>query len=232
MGYYTCVLAVGTPAAVELGKPASFYRDLLANRNHLLALPSAPAGVDGGEDDGERPLSTLALPSTSPMRPRSARLPDMLVGDALEDSEVLPPLTDQVLPPLTDQPARSSSIQHGGDLDLATSSGDRKRPRPQELEGQQAYVEEHGLEGQPGYYKRLVIQCPLSSSEHVGLAPCCKKRNMGQRQTARFGHLEPYGYLGAWASAAASFASRADHMSYRPPLDAVERYMRERAWLE
>ena len=57
------------------------------------------------------------------------------------------------------------------------------------LEGQTGRVEEGGVEGTPGYYRRLCVTCPWHSVP--GAMPCRARRNTGAGQTSLLGVHEP-----------------------------------------
>ena len=69
---------------------------------------------------------------------------------------------------------------------------------PDFIEGQRCKVETHGTPGSRGYYKRLIVRCPLASKAHSGGQCEYKKRNVGQAQTIHYGELEPVAFLGVW----------------------------------
>ena len=78
-----------------------------------------------------------------------------------------------------------------------------------EVEGCALRLEQHGVQGARGSYRRLIVTCPLHGTKEK---PCCKKRNTGVRQTRRLGENEPKAYLGSWLSIADKFTSRKKHM--------------------
>jgi hypothetical protein len=75
------------------------------------------------------------------------------------------------------------------------------------LEGVPVRMEERGVDGAVGYYRRLVVMCPLHCE--VGKGPCRVRRNTGARQTAKLGVQEPLAYLGAWLLARSDVLPRA-----------------------
>ena len=82
------------------------------------------------------------------------------------------------------------------------------------LEGLPVRVEERGMEGMPGYYRRIFVTCPLHTLP--GAMPCRVRRNTGRRQTGKLGVQEPLAYLGAWLAAGSACASREEHMAAKP----------------
>jgi len=81
------------------------------------------------------------------------------------------------------------------------------------VEGQPVRVEEHGVDGMPGYYRRVIVTCPWHTGH--GQQPCRLRRNTGHRQTAALGMKEPLAYLGAWLVAGSKFSSREDHARFQ-----------------
>ena len=82
------------------------------------------------------------------------------------------------------------------------------------VEGLPVRVEERGVEGALGYYRRVFVTCPLHSAP--GAMPRRVRRNTGLRQIGQLGLHEPLAYLGAWVLAGARCASRAEHMLLKP----------------
>ena len=106
------------------------------------------------------------------------------------------------------------------------------RPKPITLEGCTVTEDSHGQPGQPGYYKRYIVNCPLACTGHSGArAPCCKRRGCGPAQCSSFGDMEPFAFLGAWLAAAPRYADRGAHMEHVPSGRDVEAYMRSQNWM-
>ena len=82
------------------------------------------------------------------------------------------------------------------------------------VEGQAVRVEERGIEGTSGYYRRICATCPFRTLPRA--LPCRARRNTGPRQTARLGVHEPLAYIGAWRESGSSFSSREDHVAFKP----------------
>ena len=82
------------------------------------------------------------------------------------------------------------------------------------LEGVPVRMEERGVHGAVGYYRRLVVTCPLHCE--VGKAPGRVRRNTGARQTAKLVVQWPLAYLGAWLIPGPDFATRVAHVAYKP----------------
>ena len=174
-----------------------------------------------------RALASKAVPRKSGKRKRDA-------GDDpgnVDDSSAL----WHVLPRAAPAPAATVLASHApiADAPSAAAAPDRvaedpraaslaeAAPRAQGLgtlvdmvEGLPVRVEERGVEGAPGYYRRVFVTCPLHSAP--GSTPCRVRRNTGLRQTGQLGLHEPLAYLGAWVLAGARCASRAEHMLLKP----------------
>ena len=93
------------------------------------------------------------------------------------------------------------------------------------VEGVAVRVEERGVEGTAGYYRRLCVTCPWHSN--VGGAQCRARRNTGARQTAMLGVHEPLAFLGAWLAAGPACASREEHVALRPTSADTQAYAQE-----
>ena len=76
-------------------------------------------------------------------------------------------------------------------------------------------------------YHRLFVTCAHSDSLHCGRGPCRRKRNISEAHTRHFGRLEVVGDLGVWLRRSRDFASRAEHMSFRPHWRGIEDYVVE-----
>ncbi len=110
-----------------------------------------------------------------------------------------------------------------------------QRPLITHLEGVPVWEDVHGTPGSAGGYRRFFVRCPLAGGAHeMGgqCGPCAKRRGTGPAQTAGIGPMEPFAYLGVWLRRASDFASRGEHVRYRPSPDTVAAYARERGWLE
>ena len=83
------------------------------------------------------------------------------------------------------------------------------------LEGQPVRVEERGVEGTLGYYRRVCVTCHTHCEP--GKAPCRVRRNTGPRQTAKLGVNAPMAYLGAWLLAGRELATRDEHAASARP---------------
>jgi hypothetical protein len=93
------------------------------------------------------------------------------------------------------------------------------------IEGRKVQIEERGVDGEAGSYRRAIVICKHFS--HLGHIPCDKKRGLGARQTAAFGPLEPIGFLGCWLKNAADYPDHRGHNAYNPTLGDIRRYMEE-----
>ena len=82
------------------------------------------------------------------------------------------------------------------------------------LEGHPVRVEERGVEGARGHYKRVLATCQTHCDP--GKAPRKVKRNTGPNQTVRLGVNEPLAYLGAWLITGPQLATRDEHAACKP----------------
>ena len=89
------------------------------------------------------------------------------------------------------------------------------------LEGVVLHEEAHGVIGQPGSYRRLVVRCPHHKS-------CRKTRSFGVRRVAQsgLGDIEPYAFLGCWLSAHSRLEASA-HKHFAPTMAEVVAYADE-----
>ena len=116
-------------------------------------------------------------------------------------------------------------------VSTASSSGFGHQAAPIGIPGLSLIHDEHLRPGQPGYYRRVAVMCPLCDSTHARDAnPCKKYRNMGVAQTA-LGAQEPVAYLAVWARHADRFATAKEHIAFRPSHEQVKSYMRSQGWL-
>lgn len=97
---------------------------------------------------------------------------------------------------------------------------------PSMAEGVRIEQEMH-IEGLLGAYHRLIARCRLSRNSHACGLVCRKKRNLSSSTTGTFGRLGAWGYLAVWIAEAPTFASRRDHMAFRPSSAQVEAYLRQ-----
>ena len=161
----------------------------------------------------------------------------MVAPAASSSSSTLPAQPPQLpLPPASSQPHAMSN--HGDPhhpRKRARGSGQARTQKPREViavlqSGIQVIQDEHLSPGQPGFYRRVLVQCPHHAG---GPQPCSRTRNWGAAQTAHFGEMEPAGYLAAWVRAGPRFHSREEHMAreFQPTLADVETAMRAEGWL-
>ena len=97
------------------------------------------------------------------------------------------------------------------------------------VEGHVVRVEERGVAGQAGYYRRVFVTCQMHCEP--GHAPCRIRRNTGPRQTRNFGVQEPLAYLGAWLLAGRELATREEHMALKPSESQTREYALLQNWL-
>jgi hypothetical protein len=90
------------------------------------------------------------------------------------------------------------------------------------LEGQPVRVEERGVEGTPGCYRRVCVTCPWHSIP--GAMPSRARRNTGARQTSVLGVHEPLAYLGAWLAAGPACTTRDEHIALKPTVADTQAY--------
>ena len=134
-------------------------------------------------------------------------------------------------------PAPSAAASSTGPPPPTSSSGPSSEARPEQvsaasaakrwLEGASVVEETHGVLGQPGSYRRLVVRCTHHATQG---APCRKSRAFGVRSSGQLGlgDLEPYAFLGAWLREHASFKDSAAHKRFAPSGQQVQAYATER----
>ncbi len=131
-----------------------------------------------------------------------------------------------------------SDLEQGGAASVAASSFTEGLPShrmPQPVVGvigqANVVLEEHGIPGSIGYYKRMAVRCPKTGVGHGdSYHPCVKRRNMGPRQTSLLGPREPEAYLSVWVHAADRFANREEHIAYRPTQEEVAAFAASQGW--
>ena len=99
------------------------------------------------------------------------------------------------------------------------------------IEGVPCTYDSFGVKGNPNYYERLTVKCPLRLTSHKHQRACQKKRNTGKTQTTPYGPLQPMAYLGVWLREGCNFPNKLAHQAYEPTLSEVEAYMRHQGWL-
>ena len=106
----------------------------------------------------------------------------------------------------------------------------RRRPRPvlDRLEGVDVLEDSFGVKGKRRSYTRLMVDCPLKGSLHPG---CSKRRNVGPKQTKKYGPKEPFGFIGAWLQAANDFDNAKEHIKHKPKSTVIKAYMESQGWL-
>ena len=126
--------------------------------------------------------------------------------------------------------AASSSATASNELTTAgepTAAGRSRDARRSQINAPTVRFDEHLQPGQRGHYRRLVINCPFAFTTHrkENGDPCCKHRNLGQRQTSAMGQQEPEIFLRTWAADAASYTSASAHIGWNPSLRQMRRWM-------
>ncbi len=102
---------------------------------------------------------------------------------------------------------------------------------PSSIEGVCVTHSSHTTGERTGSYERIGVRCPNSSSNHAASAPCFRFRNLGQKQTSRFGPIESVGYLGVWLSRRNEFPDKAAHMNFKPTASAVCEYLERQGFI-
>lgn len=237
------------PAAMDISGDATDNAEE-AVCGAFAGVASSPAAGAAQRDAHTRPRPSMDTPSDALWRPlptvlgirdRGAPLGDQPgsstdLFDAGPSAGHLPALSI----PSNSAQARSSS--HGSrraPVQPAASHGDAPVRAPARsrrnvsrdivamVDGVPLVTDVHLGVGQPGHYSRLVARCPLHSTASK---ECAKKRNCGPAQTARLGHMEPAGYLGAWLEAGASFTDRESHMAFAPGVADTQQCMLRHGW--
>ena len=201
----------------------------------LADMPMAPLAQD-------RPLQSTRVPRKKVKMTRSA-------GEQrgnLDDASALWHVVQRALPLEENSSATCAIPVADAVFTAASGSYDAELPSAREvvapvvqrlaslhtivhvLEGQPVRVEEHGVEGTSGHYRRFLVTCPLHTLP--GALPCRVRRNTGRRQTSKLGLNEPLAYLGAWLAAGSGCASRDEHMTLKPS-DADTRVYAQRCGL-
>ena len=123
-----------------------------------------------------------ALPRALPAAEALATLPVLAVAASERASSV-----DTVLPEV-------ARAQRAHSIPMPPERASALATIVDMLEGQAVRVEERGIEGAPGYYRRLCVTCAFHTLP--GNLPCRAHRNTGARQTARLGVQEPLVHFG------------------------------------
>ena len=183
------------------------------------ALTLGPPQVVGGQ--------TPARPATKPRgrRVEQPQLPPSAPAASAASSSCAPPPP----PPPLAEPALGPPHAVGDQAPTRTARKRRAREPVFWLEGQPVYYEAHCIMVASDHYARFDVHCP--AEHHRGGIPCMKKRNTGKAQTARFGEMEPFAYLGAWLRLACSCESRKAHVDRVPSEAETCAYATEMGWL-
>ena len=83
-----------------------------------------------------------------------------------------------------------------------------------------------------GRYHRIGITCPLSNSAHREARPCHRWRNISASQTARYGIVEAFGFLGAWAAHAPNCTCKGTHKEYTPDNAEIDAWLLAHGYIE
>ena len=205
--YYKCLLHSATPATVPFQAGTSAYSKLLRQGGEggvvsLPSLPSVPVEAPH-ESDGEEQSSSSE--DDIAVAPSSAPVPEVPSRASSPPSE-----------PMSEEEPVCSGVQ---------------TPMMAALDPALAF-DEFGVFGEPGYYRRWKIQCPLRRCKHFKPGKLCQRsRNVGAAQCAHFGQLEPQAYLLAWAAKAANFNNRRKHMKYTPTVSDIRSVLESRGLL-
>jgi hypothetical protein len=212
-GYYNAVLASSTPAEVQNGRDARYYKTFLADQPDAEALDN----IGGEEDDPledpatdpllESSTDPLIRPADDPfynfhlsvaLPPRTARGSNNTSGDGEPQSDIG-----------RSRASSSDSSSSSAIVDIGPSS-------PPQLSGKYKLRHDQGRHKGGSAYQRLKIDCPLACDGHFDAKLCGKYRNTGPAQCKNWGPGEPQAFLIAWADAAPRFKTRAEHMVHEP----------------
>ena len=230
MAYYRLVLHSKAPGSVPLGKLAKDYTSELGSSIAQGAVRIVHSDwVAPASDDEEDALMRAEFAEHADCGDGH----DMAVGEQSGDAHEPGDLLSKKPHSSSDNPSigQPNELYPVNELGDPIVSSFLARSVPYIPLMPNIRFEQHLEPGQPNHYKRLIVNCPLANCEHrrVGAA-CGKKRNMGQRQTAKFGEREPEGYLGAWAAAADRFTSSEAHVRWNPSTAQVRKFMVSRGW--
>ena len=203
-------------------------------------MPSLLFGLDGrgsavAGSSSAAPAKSIPLPMDMPAGPATAH--ELLASE-------VPGGTDTAAEDIADTPLRgpeaSPAEQEQGPAS-ASSAAPAARSLPKSLEGVEVKREKHTGDSavtprnQKGYTRlRVLCPCPGHSEKVPGQRRkiCERRRGTGPDQTATFGELEPYGFLGAWLSSAAKFPGQREHLDHDPSTAEVREYMKSVGWLD
>ena len=249
--YYACVLASCQPHLVPVNRSAAEYKQLLVDGHDGMAAArlgreaSQASSTSSSEDVvvvGERVGQRGHGRGRGRGRGegRSERADQdwstlIFAGPALADSPTAN--ASPARPVVADRPSAPSAAGSSKDPPPPTStSGPSSEARPEQasaasaakcwLEGSAVAVETHGVLGQPGSYRRLVVRCMHHATKG---APCRKTRAFGVRSVGQLGlgDAEPYAFLGAWLREHASFKDSEAHKRFTPTGQQVAAYATE-----
>ena len=206
-------------------------------------MPSLLCGVElRATDGGDAARCEAGGPSPSILEARSVSRPPALTAPAiLKAQDTADEATARMPGPGVNA---GEEVQTGNAKSADVAAGKwKQRPLPTFLEGVRVIQEVHDgkvavtRRNQSGY-TRLMVRCPCQG--HCEQRPgkrslyCEARRGIGQEQTANFGELEPYGFLGAWLQGIETkrFPTRTLHMAWRPTTEDVRTYMMAQGWLD
>ena len=74
-------------------------------------------------------------------------------------------------------------------------------------------------------YQRVHVMCPFAHSKVSGHFKCSTSRTVSHATTKNYGHLEVWGFLGAWCKHALNSDDKAAHTAFRPSTQQVRAYL-------
>ena len=210
--YYECVLSSDNPGQIPLGQGQKFYAAVLKGQKPSPDLPLQDKHRDiiiGQGRGASARTSADEIDMDRRADPRSDARAQC--GHGISPRPAQRPATDMIIGHDVRQPWQLSQVA--------------------QATGYSFMVDEHGIPGQPGHYRRYKLVCPLAACGHKLGTQCCQKyRNMGVAQT-QLGLNEPFAYLAVWADGAAHHKLAKDHIKWRPPQHLVREYMIRAGWL-
>ena len=225
--YYSNILLAEMPQQVVPVCPTATSTHFSVGTTTMCKVATSVSGATGARSsvskddcDEDMPMATHIsprMPSSSVSScPGRKRAPDVdVLSSAVQDGASEDPLWHAL-------PHTVRASGGGGQAVTIAPSADSLAGVVDFIEGQPVRVEERGVEGAIGHYRRFVVTCPLHCEP--GKAPCRARRNTGARQTALLGINEPLAYLGAWLVAGPDFATRAAHVAFKASHEETRDY--------
>ena len=256
--YYSCVLASDQPQMVPCGQAPAVYKKMLVSPADALAPladaePASPASAASSDSVEVEVIRSVAKPGPKRVpggggcggkRKRVTQedwgklvwaAPPPAVQSVAETSAVGPALGSGAAS--SSDPAGADTVvesarapaESGQVMDAAAASSVVQARARAFMEGVEVYEEAHGIMGQPGSYRRLIVKCPHHSTTGN---PCRKTRSFGVRSAEKsgLGDMEPYAFLGAWLQAHEQFADGTAHKRFGPSPAQVTSYAVALGW--